>query len=272
MTQEHERELQVGKLSEQIALFQEEINERSDAIKRLKRNSSNFEIEATEMEQNYTMQLKEKEKEINTMRKTVLDLPEKNEKLEEELNDIRELYRRESSKLEEHNGIIGKLKEANSRVENKTETGETNEGYSTEIDVLHIKVQSLRNKTVDLELCMNEAKIVPKIFCIMEHWFPKNDIHIVNLPGYELISRFSRDSPYGGSFIFAASDVRMDSVLNLVQFSVLNHIEMSAGISHVEKLIVIAVYRPPVGDFDCFLGALGDSHSGEVCFGPHEDL
>ncbi|KAK9885121.1 hypothetical protein WA026_009345 [Henosepilachna vigintioctopunctata] len=92
----------------------------------------------------------------------------------------------------------------------------------------HQNIQSLQNKALELEaqiLCMGQ----PGILCLTEHWLQQDNMKTIQLDGYELVSYFSRDQPYGGSLIYASNELEMEELSEIISMSVQHHIEMAAA-------------------------------------------
>ncbi|KAL3285749.1 hypothetical protein HHI36_000275 [Cryptolaemus montrouzieri] len=74
-----------------------------------------------------------------------------------------------------------------------------------------------------------------------------------SVPGYKLISHFSRSSPYGGSCVYASSELNFEDIPEVKKLGVENHSEICAFVDKTLKLIVVSVYRPPSRDFQAFI-------------------
>ncbi|KAL3279396.1 hypothetical protein HHI36_016906, partial [Cryptolaemus montrouzieri] len=118
-TIERENEIRVTLLNGEIEQLKEEILENTSAIKRLKRNSSHFETEVAEMEENYNLQMRENNKEVDVMKRRIIDLTNRNETVKEELKDTKELYSEEKQRTGSQGNIIAKLEEANSQLQER---------------------------------------------------------------------------------------------------------------------------------------------------------
>ncbi|KAL3281025.1 hypothetical protein HHI36_004250 [Cryptolaemus montrouzieri] len=77
------------------------------------------------------------------------------------------------------------------------------------------------------------------------------------MAGYELVSHLSRESPYGGSCVFAVPEADMEDVPQALELSRKGHIVISTAVSHKLKIIVVGIYRSPSGNTEIFLDNLG---------------
>ncbi|KAL3279921.1 hypothetical protein HHI36_017428 [Cryptolaemus montrouzieri] len=97
-TIEREYEIRVTLLNSEIEQLKEEILAKTSAIKRLQRNSSHFETEVAEMEENYNLQMRENNREVDVMKQRNIDLTKRNETVRKELKDTKELYSEEKQR------------------------------------------------------------------------------------------------------------------------------------------------------------------------------
>lgn len=69
------------------------------------------------------------------------------------------------------------------------------------LSVLHQNIQSIKNKTVDIEIFINSMEKTPEVLCFTEHFlYGTETLHIKN---YNLTSTFSRTvTKHGGSCIY----------------------------------------------------------------------
>ena len=138
--------------------------------------------------------------------------------------------------------------------------------------VCQLNVQSINNKTNTLEVFLHENK--PDILSIAEHWCPEEQMKIIQLEGYKMITAFCREKwKNGGSCIYAKSEIVDEAKpLNITRFAVEKQSEWCAVIIKKAylKCCVVSVYRPPDGDRDVFLRLLSDTLV--YCFGICENV
>lgn len=126
-----------------------------------------------------------------------------------------------------------------------------------EIDVriLHVNIQSMRRKILDLEVLISEGSY--DVICINEHWLKSEELSLVNVEGYHVISSFCRSEGArgGGVCVF----VRNPLVCNPVDMSYCtteSHFE-AAGVFLVDyDTYVFSVYRTPNSSYYEFTGRL----------------
>jgi hypothetical protein len=92
----------------------------------------------------------------------------------------------------------------------------------------------------------------------VERHLNASEIELTYLPSYILGANFCREKlKNGGACIYIHEDLKF--IMNKVQtYAKEQDLEIAAvriNLNHV-KLIIITVYRAPVGDFDYFLGKL----------------
>lgn len=121
---------------------------------------------------------------------------------------------------------------------------------------MHHNIQGLNSKY--LEFAVITEKVLPDVICISEHWFVHSDIEAFNLRGYKLASYSSRSQFIrGGTVIF----VRDTGSVNEVESNVTvveKHFEFTVCELMVgnRKLVIVCLYRSPVGDVDVFFSKL----------------
>lgn len=123
-----------------------------------------------------------------------------------------------------------------------------------DISILHINIQCLRNKTLELEVLLKEKKF--NIICFNEHWLKPDELAMLNINGFTAISSFCRTTHvHGGVSIFADRSVECIPLgFNILDFCDEINCEISA-ITH-KNIQIVTIYRSPQGDFDIFIEKL----------------
>lgn len=126
-----------------------------------------------------------------------------------------------------------------------------------QLRVIQQNVQCLRNKTHNIE-CLLQSDLKCDVFLMTEHWLETDEIEVLNITNYNLVSHFCRQSrKHGGVCIYVHSSLNVLLRDDLCKFSIEMHIEIAA-IQLIEiNLIVICIYRSNTeGDFTVFLNQL----------------
>lgn len=133
------------------------------------------------------------------------------------------------------------------------------------LSVLHINIQSLNNKILELELVAHNNDVT--FVCVNEHWLKDYELENVIIDNYRIVSKYCRvDREHGGVCIFARQDIQcvaldLDSFSHDISFEV-------AGLRY-GQYNVVTIYRSPSGDFDIFIALLSqllDSFSDQIVF------
>lgn len=118
-----------------------------------------------------------------------------------------------------------------------------------------MNVQCITNKVANMEVFLN--KINPELLCLTEHWCRADNVDMVCLRGYRLISHFCRQGcKNGGSAVYVKENVKFGvKGLSCKKFSVEEHFECCAARIQFEKCkyVLVCAYRPPDGDMEIFL-------------------
>lgn len=94
--------------------------------------------------------------------------------------------------------------------------------------------------------------------CLTEIWMKYNEIHNVNLLGYNLIDKFCRIcSAGGGSCIFARRDLNVANI-DFSQLAIESEFEICGArfVFDNKVITIINIYRPPKSDFKQFIKKL----------------
>lgn len=121
--------------------------------------------------------------------------------------------------------------------------------------ILHLNVQSMRNKLDQLRLLTSETNC--NIICVSEHWLDESSMLSVRLDGFSLVSYFCRKKHHGGVAIFANLNSKCTSI-NLDKFSVPIHAEFCGSEIMNSSTVLVTLYRSSCGGnvsifYECFL-------------------
>jgi exonuclease III len=122
--------------------------------------------------------------------------------------------------------------------------------------ILHQNINGMKGKINELMLSFVNDE--PSIICLSEHHLREYEMEGTHIPNYRVGASYCRKKhKKGGVCIFVYEDYNF-TVLNLQKFSKEKDIEI-AGIKlelNKVRIIVLCIYRSPVGDFDYFLTKL----------------
>lgn len=120
----------------------------------------------------------------------------------------------------------------------------TETSTNPKLSVCHQNIQSLRNKTLEIQkfLCTLDEK--PSLLCFTEHWMSESEVLTRCIQDYRLITSFSRPSQqHRGSCIFARNNLNFEPFADQIQMSIEGHIECYATYSGKYKYkYIITVY------------------------------
>lgn len=97
------------------------------------------------------------------------------------------------------------------------------------------------------------------VICLSEHWMSQNEITQTKLNNYDVISCFCRKLHiHGGVAVLINRKIANDFVTreDICLLSTEIHCEICAVQSDKQKLLIITIYRSPLGDFNTFLDTL----------------
>jgi hypothetical protein len=78
--------------------------------------------------------------------------------------------------------------------------------------VLHHNVQSLNNKLLDIAIMLTVDNLNVNILCCTEHWLLEDQMNVLNIDQFRLVSNFSTYSTSGGSCIFIRNTIQNKEV------------------------------------------------------------
>lgn len=124
--------------------------------------------------------------------------------------------------------------------------------------IIHQNIQSLGN-AVDSINDMLETHKYCKILCVTEHWKTLDQLKYLRLKHFELAASFCRPpGKHGGTAIYVKENVKFRERSTLTKLSVINEVECAVIECNINQavLIVVSVYRPPLGNINIFLDVI----------------
>nr|CAI5824935.1 unnamed protein product [Callosobruchus analis] len=126
-------------------------------------------------------------------------------------------------------------------------------------NVIHQNIQSIGNSVEALnQFLFGQPECIA--VCITEHWKTKQQLESHRLAGFKLVSSFCRpENKHGGSAVFVSEEiVNRSERLDIVSQSEMGNLECAAVEIrlHDMKMIILSIYRPPLGMFNEFLNNL----------------
>lgn len=104
------------------------------------------------------------------------------------------------------------------------------------------------NKELEVELFLNCNDI--DILCVTEHWLRCHQL-IFNFSNHQVGSSFNRvNAIHGGALILVNNQLKFKDRKDIVSLSVERTVEIAC--IELEQFIILSVYRPPSGLYDCF--------------------
>ena len=120
-----------------------------------------------------------------------------------------------------------------------------------------LNIQSIRNKTNQLAIYLNDCKALPDVLCFSEHWLCKNELQFFNIVGYTLGASFCRqEGKHGGVMIMLRDNVKFTEIPDISLMSVPLHCEVCGIRVRQSGIFIISLYRAPTGDMSVFYGVL----------------
>uniref|UniRef100_A0A1Y1NEK0 Endonuclease/exonuclease/phosphatase domain-containing protein n=1 Tax=Photinus pyralis TaxID=7054 RepID=A0A1Y1NEK0_PHOPY len=120
------------------------------------------------------------------------------------------------------------------------------------LNIMHINVQCLRNKCLELESIAHAHDY--DVLCINEHWLRKEEIEVLSIQGYRVVTSFCRSSKIHGGVCILIKNSYKCTPLNLLGLSKEVNFEV-VGLKY-HNIEIVSIYRSPSGDFDIFMEQL----------------
>lgn len=137
---------------------------------------------------------------------------------------------------------------------------------SSNLNIISININSIRNKTEDLNLYISQYNTPIHVICVTEIRLTPNELHLCHLDDYEKVCCPRSTRAGGGVCLFVHRSTVFDVLVTEEFF------EGSAVVVALRKPIVKigVIYRPPQADINesiNFLDKLLETHRGLVCLG-----
>jgi len=118
--------------------------------------------------------------------------------------------------------------------------------------ILHHNVQSLNNKLLDIAMMLTVDNLNVNILCCTEHWLLEEQMNVLNIHQFRLVSNFSSYSTSEGSCIFTINTIQTKEInylsgLGSVKVFLMFVVELSNF-----GTILAGIYRSPDSDFMYF--------------------
>ena len=126
-----------------------------------------------------------------------------------------------------------------------------------EIRLQHHNVQSLNNKLLYIAIMLNAEDLNVNILCFTEHWLLEDQMKVLNIDCFRLVSNFSRNhSASGGSCIFIRNNIKTKEVEYLRGSGKEKVFKIFAAELTDIDTILACIYRSTDSDFYQFLHKL----------------
>ena len=123
--------------------------------------------------------------------------------------------------------------------------------------LLHINIQSMRNKISELEAYLAAKEPNIDVICVSEHWLQESEIQYIKVGEFTVASHFARtEFTHGGTLILLNKSLESYPLLNLNKFSIEKHCEIAAAKIKNLNITILTIYRSPIGDFNVFIDTL----------------
>lgn len=125
-------------------------------------------------------------------------------------------------------------------------------------NVFYFNICSVRNKTGEIESFLAEGCDFD-LLCFSEHCLLKQEVDLLKISNYQVVSYFCRESSaHGGSIILSKPHLTCLERRDLVDCSLENHCEIAAVEIKSLNFLILTIYRPPSGNVGMFLEVLSN--------------
>lgn len=116
------------------------------------------------------------------------------------------------------------------------------------LTILHINVQSVRSIVSDLEVLCREY--CADVVCVNEHWLLSEELNMLNVEGYRVMSGFCRSRKlHGGVCILVRASLNCDPV-DVSYCAVESHCEVAGIFMADYDMFVFTMYRTPDSSYE----------------------
>ncbi|MGL5028572.1 MAG: endonuclease/exonuclease/phosphatase family protein, partial [Wolbachia pipientis] len=127
-----------------------------------------------------------------------------------------------------------------------------------ELKIIHQNIQSIRNKSLELNIFINEEK--PDIICLTEHSLKKEEMQECTIEGYRVVDNYCRSLSRGGGVLISAKNGLQVTKIKKVTGKIKQlekHFEYAiVQVGKERKINVITIYRAPSGNLNTFFEKL----------------
>jgi len=125
--------------------------------------------------------------------------------------------------------------------------------------ILYLNINSIRNKTDDLELFL-EDYISVNYLCLVESWLKPGELP--HIQGFEVCTQFSRtNNEHGGVIIFARPGLSYKHLANIITLNkefVFECCGITTQLPDLGTIVLISIYRSPSANLNEFMERLED--------------
>ena len=124
--------------------------------------------------------------------------------------------------------------------------------------LFHLNIQCIRSKMSELEAFLIDVSVVFDVVCLSEHWLDESEIECgARVGNWRVVAIYSRKTHiHGGVLIFARNELNFRPLVSIDALSTDIHCELTGTICKTRNIVIVCVYRSPVGDFNEFLDKL----------------
>uniref|UniRef100_A0A1B6LWG4 Reverse transcriptase domain-containing protein n=1 Tax=Graphocephala atropunctata TaxID=36148 RepID=A0A1B6LWG4_9HEMI len=121
------------------------------------------------------------------------------------------------------------------------------------VKVLHLNIQSMRNKLHELAVLLDEADC--DVLLVNEHWLLYDEVTLYVPRGYKLAAAYCRDEPYGGSSILLKEHFSFE-IIDISHLTSTRFLEAVCIYVGNLNVIFVSLYRTPDTNSNTFFNYL----------------